>query len=292
MQENAAPHPQFSTTSRFTGMGLALCSMSSAQIGASLAVPLMLASNSLHLSTLILVCDAILGLVIFRPRFKRFSARQWCAAASLGLAMAVMLLCYYVTVTLIPVGAAITLDSLGPLTVAILALKGWPRVVLPALAGFGVLVMSYSPHGWLFAPVGILFALAAGTGWACYIVLMRHVGRLFSAQDGLCLSFLMAALFALPVAFCLTPTTGWLQHLPDIFGLAILSTFAPFLLELTALRKLEMGTFSMLMSLEPAIGTLAAFIVLGQTLALQQLGGVLAVILASAGAVLLAQTAA
>ena len=48
-----------------------------------------------------------------------------------------------------------------------------------------------------------------------------------------------------------------------------------------------MGTFSILMSLEPAVGTLLGLAILQQYLSLQQIAGVLAVMGASAGAVLL-----
>ena len=285
MENNPASTP--SAFSRITGPGLAMGSMFSAQFGAALAVPLMVAQGSFGVSALRLACAAVLSLIFIRPNFRSFDLRQWRGAVALGLVMAAMTLCYFMAVTKIPVGPAITFDYLGPLSIAIMSLRGWPQVILPALATGGVLAMTYSNHGWLFAPAGILFALAGAVGWAGYIVLMRHVGQLFSDQDGLCLSFTIAAIVALPLTFIFEPSRHWLANLPAIAGLALLFPLIPFGLELVALRRMEMGTFSILMSLEPAIGALLGFCLLGQTLSLRQMSGVLAVMAASAGAVLM-----
>ncbi|HLK24424.1 MAG TPA: EamA family transporter, partial [Caulobacteraceae bacterium] len=58
----------------------------------------------------------------------------------------------------------------------------------------------------------------------------------------------------------------------------------PFSLELYALRRLPARTFAIFTSLEPALGVLAGFAMLGQRLSLFQLAGVAGVIAAAAGA--------
>ncbi len=270
-----------------TGPGLVMGSMFSSQLGAVVAVPLMLKHGSFGISAMRLLFAAIFSLALARPDFRKFSRSQWRAGISLGVVMAVMTMCYFTAVAMIPIGPAITIDFLGPLGIAVIALKGWPRVVLPLLAACGVLAMAYGAHGWLFNPEGILFALGAASGWAGYIVLMRHVGRLFSAQEGLCLSFTVAAIVAVPVACALDPPVHWLGQWPAVAGLALLSPLLPFALEMAALRRIEMGTFSILMSLEPAIGTMLGFFILGQVLWTRQALGVLAVTVASIAAVTL-----
>jgi inner membrane transporter RhtA len=121
-------------------------------------------------------------------------------------------------------------------------------------------------------------------------MLMRHVGKLFSAQDGLCLSLIVAAALALPAAWLLAPPADWLVGLPVVAGLAVLSPLLPFALEMAALRRLEIGRFSIIMSLEPAIGALLGYLILQQALSLRQIAGMLLVITASAAAVLPAVT--
>lgn len=269
------------SSTRLWGTGFALGSMFSSQLGAAAAVPLMLAQGSFVVSALRLTFAALCSLILFRPNVRQFSRRQWHGAVALGIIMALTTLCYFMAVAKIPVGAAITIDYLGPLGLAIISLKGWPRLLLPFLATFGVVAMSYSGHGWLFAPSGALFALVAALGWAGYIILLRHVGQLFSGQDGLCLSLVIASLTALPIALIFEPTGHWFINLSIIAGLALLFPLIPYALELLALRRVDMGVFSILMSLEPAIGALLGFLVLHQTLSLQQSAGVLAVMAAS-----------
>ncbi len=256
------------------------------QLGIALAVPLMVAHGSFGISALRLGFAALFSLAWVRPKFWRYHRRQWLGAFGLGAVMAGMTMCFFTAARLIPMGPAITIDFLGPLALAVLSLRGWPRLVLPLAAAAGVLAVSYS-QGRLLNPVGILFALGAACGWAGYIVLMRHVGRLFSAQEGLCLSLLAAAALALPAACLLEPPADWFGHLPAVAGLAVLSPLLPFALEMAALRRMEMGIFSIIMSLEPAFGALFGFLILRQALSLTQIAGVLAVMAASAGAVLL-----
>jgi inner membrane transporter RhtA len=285
--DNSTAQKPVATASPLTGPGLALGSMISSQLGIAVAVPLMLVHGSFGISALRLGFAALFCFAWVRPNFRRFDRRQWLGAFALGVAMALMTMCFFTAVRLIPMGPAITIDFLGPLGVAVLALRGWPRLVLPLAAALGVLAVSYGSHGKLLDPAGILFAAGAACGWAGYIVLMRHVGRLFSAQEGLCLSLITAASLALPAACFLEPPAHWLHQLPLVAGLAMLSPLLPFALEMAALRRMELGTFSIVMSLEPAFGALFGFLILGQALSVSQIGGVLTVMAASAGAVLL-----
>lgn len=287
VMENRTAQPAPAATGSFAGPALATGSMITSQFGVAAAVPLMLTHGSFGIAALRLGFAALFCLTWVRPNIRRYNRQQLIGAFALGVAMAVMTMCFFTAAKLIPMGPAITIDFLGPLSVAVLALRGWPRLILPLMAALGVLAVSYGSHGQLLNLAGILFAFGAAGGWAGYIVLMRHVGRLFSAQEGLCLSLAVAAALALPAACLLEAPSGWLSSIPTVAGLAVLSPLLPFALEMAALRRMEMGTFSIVMSLEPAFGALFGFIILGQTLSLGQISGVLTVMAASAGAVLL-----
>lgn len=279
------------TLARLAGVSFAMCAMISAQVGAVMSVPLMISEGAFRISALRLLCAAAISLALVRPNFRNYNRHQWTAAIALGIAMSLMVMCYFTAVSMIPNGAATAILFLGPVGVAVFSMRGWSRVSLPGLAAIGVMAISLDVDGWLFSPIGALFALGGAAGWAAYIVLMRHIGRLFSAQDGLCLSLMVAATSAVPVSYVLEPTGEWLAHLPAIAGLALLAPLIPFMLEMMALRRIEMGTFSILMSLEPALGMLFGLVILQQYLSLQQIAGVLAVMGASAGAVLLSSRA-
>jgi inner membrane transporter RhtA len=64
----------------------------------------------------------------------------------------------------------------------------------------------------------------------------------------------------------------------------VLSSAIPYTLELEALRRLPVGVFGVLMSLEPGVAALAGFVVLGEELATRELAAILLVVAASAGA--------
>jgi inner membrane transporter RhtA len=279
--------PDGRQTGHLAGPALALGSMMSVQLGAALAAPFMLDHGALGTTALRLACAALVLLLIARPRLLRFTALQWRAALTLGVTMALMTLCFFEAVVRMPLGPATTIDFLGPLAVAAAALRGWPRIALPLLAVSGVLALTYGAGGWLFDPAGMGFAAASGVGWATYIVLTRKVGRLFSRADGLCLSLSIATLTALPLAMLIAPGEISISELPIIAGLALLVPLIPYSFEMMALRRMDMGAFSILMSLEPAMGALLGFAILGQTLSLRQVAGIVAVMAASVGAVYL-----
>lgn len=272
---------------RLAGVSFALCAIVSAQVGVVASVPLMASEGSFRISALRPACAALVTIAVVRPNLRIYERRQWKGAIALGIAMSFMLLCYFAAVARIPAGIAIAIQFLGPVGVAVYAMKGWIRIILPGLAAIGIAAMSLGEGGWLLSPTGVAFALGGAIGWAAHIVLMRQIGILFSAQDGLCLSVSIAAMIALPISFILEPDGLLLAHLPAIAGLALLLPLIPFALEMMALRRIDIGTFSILMSLEPALGAFLGYAVLDQALSVQQLSGMLAVMSASVGAVAL-----
>src|SRR5581483_7930752 len=63
----------------------------------------------------------------------------------------------------------------------------------------------------------------------------------------------------------------------------VLSSVIPYSLELEALRRIAVGTFGVLMSLEPVVAALIGLIALGQGLAMLDVAGIALVVVASAG---------
>ena len=72
--------------------------------------------------------------------------------------------------------------------------------------------------------------------------------------------------------------------LPLGLGVAVISTAIPFTLEMYALPRLPARTFAVLTSLEPAFGALSGLLLLREALRPEQVVGVVAVMLAAAGA--------
>jgi inner membrane transporter RhtA len=103
--------------------------------------------------------------------------------------------------------------------------------------------------------------------------------------QGLTVSLCVAALVMAPPVLAV----HWRSIGPGLViamaGVAILSPFLPYALEMATLRRMEPRPFGILMSLEPATSAAMGFLVLGQRLGPLPLAGIACVMLASIGAV-------
>ncbi|OCP05681.1 MULTISPECIES: EamA family transporter [unclassified Ensifer] len=272
-------------------LAIAFCllSMTSVQFGAALSKPAMQDLGAFGATWLRLCWAAAFLLLLVRPPFLSYTRSQWLTAITLGATMAMMTLCFFAAIERIPLGLAVAIEFLGPLTVAaILGGRGW-RLLFPAIAAAGVLCLSWDGTAWVADTRGLLFAFGAAIGWGGYIVLMKHAGQRFKGLEGLAVSLLFAAVVATPFGFHQVQS-GFSTHMLLVTaGLAVLVPLLPYALEFMALRRLQSSTFGILMSLEPAMGAGAGLVILGQVLSLNQIFGVVLVMIASAAGTLLAR---
>ncbi|PZR41167.1 EamA family transporter [Paraburkholderia fungorum] len=264
---------------------LCVLSMSSVQFGAALSAPTMATYGSLSTTWLRLCWAAVVLALLVRPRLFTYSRSHWFAAGALGAAMAGMTLCFFAALQRIPLGLAVAIDFLGPLTVATLAVRRVRALLWPVLAIAGVLLLSRDRAGWIGEPLGVLLAFGAAIGWGSYIVLMKKTGALFAGLEGLSVSLLAAALVATPFGFAQSGIHIAAGQIAATAGLALLVPLLPYALEMVALRHMPASSFGILMSVEPAIGALAGFVVLHQPMEGVQIAGTLLVVAASVGAV-------
>lgn len=268
------------TAAAFVAVGL-ICQ----EVGASLAVLLFPAVGPLGMVMFRLVFSALILLVISRPSLRGHSARAWRSVLLLGGALAMMNALFYLALERLPLGITVTIEVLGPLTLAVIATRGRASVTWAGLAFVGVVALGGG--GWdrldLF---GVLFALGAAASWAWYILASARVGQEFEGLGGLALAMVFGALLSLPFGV-LDAGAALLRGELILLGaaVAVLSSTIPYALELVALRRLAPAVFGILMSLAPAIACLAGFVLLGQLLSPLEMLGVALVILASAGAV-------
>ncbi|MFF7645567.1 EamA family transporter [Streptomyces canus] len=266
-------------------VGLVLAGGVSVQFGAALAVTLMPRVGALGVVTLRLLVAALVLLVLCRPRLRGHSRTDWGTVVAFGLTLAAMNGLFYQAVDRISLGAAVTLEFLGPLALSVLASRRAVNAVWAALALGGVFLLGGGDFGDL-DPAGVAFALGAGAMWASYIVFSARTGRRFPQADGLALAMAIGALAFLPLGIAesgtrlLDPVTVGLGA-----AVALMSSVLPYTLELLALRNLPASAFAILMSLEPALAALAGFLILDQTLSALQALAVALVIAASMGAV-------
>jgi inner membrane transporter RhtA len=266
-------------------VGLVLAGGVSVQFGAALAVGLMPRAGALGVVTLRLLAAAVVLLVICRPRLRGHSRTDWGTVIVFGVTMGAMNGLFYQAAARIPLGAAVTLEVLGPLALSVLASRRAINFIWAGLALAGVFLLGGGGFGDLDL-AGVAFALGAGAMWATYIVFSARTGRRFPQADGLALAMGVAALLMLPLgvaesgAKLLDPVTIALGS-----AVAIMSSVLPYTLELLALRRLPASTFAILMSLEPALAATAGFLILNQALSAVQAAAIALVVVASMGAV-------
>ena len=255
-----------------------------AQFAAALSVPLIHQCGSTTITALRMAWAAGFLLLVARPRLLPLDVRRLLAAGILGLTTAAMAFFFFAAVGRIPVGTAVSIEFLGPLTLALAGSRRPRDVVWALLAALGVWLLTRGGGGAVDL-LGCAFAAASAVCWACYILLTRRVGRVFTGLQGLTLSISVAALVGLPLG--ILPhwqAIGWTPVLLMAL-IALLSPVATYSLEMASLRRMEPRRFGILMSLEPAAAAIMGFLVLGQRLSLSQLLGMACVTLASLGTV-------
>jgi inner membrane transporter RhtA len=263
---------------------LVVAAIASVQFGAAIAATLFARVGPGGAVLLRLAAAAIVLGALWRPRVKGHSRLQRRLVCAFGIVLAGMNLSFYEAVHRIPLGIAVAVEFVGPLTVAVAGSRRRLDLLWILLAVAGIVALTRGrAHG--IDAAGLLFALGAGALWGCYIVLNARLGREFEGSSGLTLAMMIAALLAIPVGIA----DGG-AHLLEVRSLllggavGLLSSAIPYSFELEALRRIEPSVFGVLMSLEPAVAALAGLTVLGQGLSARALLGIALVVAASIGA--------
>ncbi|MGW3013554.1 EamA family transporter [Streptomyces sp. NPDC001219] len=270
---------------RITSVALVIGGIVSLQFGSSVAVLLFPRAGALGVVTLRLVVAALVLLVVCRPKLRGHARGDWATVLAFGVALAGMNSLFYQAIDRIPLGAAVTLEFLGPLILSVATSRRVLSLLWAALALGGVVLLGREGFDGLNL-VGAGCALAAGGLWAAYILLSARTGQRFPQADGLALAMTVAALLSLPFGIL---SAGSALLNPVTLGLgaavALMSSVLPYTLELLALRKLPASGFAVMMSLEPAAAATAGFLVLHQALGWAEVLAIGLVVIASVGAV-------
>ena len=230
-----------------------------------------------------LVTSTLVLLAIARPSARGRSRTDWLVVAGFGASLGLMNWAIYQSFSRIPLGIAVTIEFIGPLTLAVVGSRKARDLVWVALAAIGVVLLGFEPAD--LDAAGVAFALLAGVAWASYILLSAQTGQRWPGFDGLAI----ASAFATPAAHRARDRVGGTALLdPHVLLIGalvgVLSSVIPYSCELVALRSLAPSVFGILMSLEPAAAALAAIVVLNELLSPIQWLAVACVVVASVGA--------
>ena len=270
-----------------------LGSCTSLQAGAALAMRLFPVAGAPGATLLRLGIAAAILLGVTRPRVRAWRAAQWRAVALYGISLAGTNGFFYAALARLPLGTAVTIQFLGPLTLAAVLSRRWREGCCVLLAVAGVLTLGlHSPGGAGHSPdvAGVGFVLVSAAFWALYIVAGSRASAAVPGRGGLAVAMTIGTLAVLPFgAHGAWQVTGRPYLMLIAPGTAVLASVLPYTLELAAMRRAPRRVFGILLSLEPAVATLAGWALLGQRTSPAALAAITAVVLASAGAALTAQ---
>ncbi len=263
--------------------GLAVAAMLSVQLGSALSVDLIEAVGAAGTAWLRLTIGAIIFLALARPPLRAVRRRDLPTLLGLGVTTGLVTIAFLAAIERIPLGTAVAIEFLGPLTVAAVRSHSSRALTWPALALLGVVLLT-QPWNEGINATGVGFAGLAAIGWATYILLTQKIGDRFTGITGLSLTVPVAAATAALVGVPQAVGHLTLGVLAAAAGLAILLPVMPYALELLALRRMTHNAFGTLMALEPAMGVLLGLVVLHQEPSATQLVGILLVVVAGAAA--------
>lgn len=234
---------------------------------------------------------AVILALIFKPWRLDFKSLKPKNLVIYGVLLGVMNLTFYLAIERIPLGIAVALEFIGPLCLALFSSRRpidyvWIACVFAGL--YWLLPIDQFAH---FSDniqshdiLGIVFALVAGVCWALYIIYGRRVSLALNSGMAVSLGMIVSTLITLPLGLA---HSGFALFSPPIImtglGLAILSCVIPYGFEMAALKHIPTKTFSLMMSLEPAVAALFGFILLHEALSLTQTIAIGLVALAAAG---------
>lgn len=260
--------------------------MFSTQWGASLAKGLFPVVGVMGTAALRISFAALLLTLVMAPWRARLTLRNIRSVLFYGVTLGAMNLLFYKSISLIPLGVAVTIEFIGPLAVAMAVSRRPIDYFWALVAMLGLMLLApWNPEAnHALDPVGIGFALCAAAAWGSYIV----AGRAVSHEHGpraTALGMIVAAVIALPVGLAEQGSKLFDPALiPLALVVALFSSALPYTLEMYGLRRIPAKTFSTLMSLEPAVAALIGYIWLDEKLAPRHWAALLAIMLASAGA--------
>jgi inner membrane transporter RhtA len=283
--------------------GLVLAGAVSGQSGAGIAARLFSQLPPAAVTTLRLWSAALIMLLAAgRPAASAVAGlarrRGWADAVTtltFGIALGFMNFAIYQAFARIPLGIAVTIEFLGPLTVTVTGtLRGGARpgggrraagLGYAALAAAGVLLLAGTGGGARLNWAGVAWAAAAGAAWALYILGAKTAGQRLPGASGLVIAMCVAAVMVTGPGLAVGGTAMFRPSLLAAgAAVGLLSSVIPYWLELEALRRISASLFGVWMSVQPAVAALVGLAVLDQRLSVTDWAGIGCVAAASAGA--------
>jgi len=220
----------------------AFLSLVSVQIGASIGKALfpILSAEGVTLTRLALA--ACFLWIVYKPWRDWNRQTNWKNLIIYGAILTLMNTLIYKAFSYMSVGIAISIEVLGPLTVAILMSKNKLDYFWGALSLIGLLFLPMGNSNNNFSFIGMTYALVAAVGWGLYVIYGSKVAQ--GGGSSVATGMFLAALFATPLG------ASHIIHIFDSYKIlltcllmAMLASAIPFILDMIAMKKLLSASF-------------------------------------------------
>ena len=223
--------------------------------------------------------------------------REWGIVGSVGVSLVAMNTMFYVAISCMAVGVAVTIEFIGPLLVAVITGHEWRERVGIVIAVCGIMLLasasmhsSVSPHFL----IGLFAILVGGSMWGLYIVSGRMLAKSSHAIDrvsvaaliGWLLQSVVLAVPSIQHVILPKPEATWAARPGGSFALlalmlviAVCASFFPALLDQVLLKRVSSAKYSVMQALYPAIAVVIGM-GFGEIPTLTDIAGIILVMLA------------
>jgi inner membrane transporter RhtA len=224
------------------------------------------------------IASAALVFALWRRPWRSIAGKGDPLLLAWGACLALMNCCFYLAIDRLPLATVAAIEFLPVVALAALGART-PRnlgALSVAVAGVYLLTGIHLAGGAL----GLGLAFANAGLFATYIVLADRVAKRpeLDGVDGLGAAMLVAAVVVTPLAaWAAVPAFGDPVALAAGVGVGLCSSVIPYVADQLALARIPRATYSLMVSLLPAIATVIGVVVLTQIPSATEVLGVLAV---------------
>jgi inner membrane transporter RhtA len=220
----------------------------------------------------VLSASLILLAFSFRQSRQRWTRRELYWVAAFGASTALMNLFFYLAIDRLPLGKGVTIEFIGPITVAALRTRSVRNTVALLFAAVGVVVLGGVELG--NEPLGLVFILLASVMWAGYIVMGSRVALADRGVSGLALGLLFGGIVITP--FAAGDAGAAFSSGKILIGcilVGLLSNAIGYGIDQSTLRRIPIRRFSVMLALLPVCAAIFGFLFLDQSPSLLDLLG-------------------
>lgn len=282
------PRPNLSPFA--TGVLLLIFGALSVQLGASIGTSIIPAVGVLGVVFARYTLQACAHIPLAWKHLRRTRLRDWRWGALVAAPLLAMNLTIYMAFSHIGVGLAVTIELMGPITLAVLTARSRPGWMAAGLAAVGMVLVT-DPTGDVNVS-GVLWSLAAAASWALYLLATRKAGQQLEGLTPSAMASVigLSALIPLNLLFNrpadLSPTVLLLAVLAGVLSSAI-----PYACDLLALRRVPMNVASTMMSINPVTASMWGAIILSERFGALEIAGLAIICVANVLVVRAARTA-